>query len=336
MRTENIQQLFQGFTEKNVLIIGDVMIDSYMWGSVQRISPEAPIPIASIKERENRLGGASNVALNIKSLGATPIICSVTGDDANADEFLRLLENKDMDTAGIMKSEQRKTSVKTRIISGGQHLLRVDEENTDALNKEQVNDFSKHLKRILDSKKIDAIIFEDYDKGVLSPELIDFVVEMARKKNILVTADPKQRNFHAYKGVDLFKPNYQEMKTGLKTEFARDNLSAIQGLGTKLIKDMRLQYVLLTLAEAGSVIISRDNIHRVPAEIRDISDISGAGDTVIATATLCLTCGIGMKDIAYVSNLAGGLVCEYSGVVPVDKTELIKELKEKMPAYLSK
>jgi rfaE bifunctional protein kinase chain/domain len=336
MKIKNTDQLFRCFSGKKVLIIGDVMIDSYMWGHVHRISPEAPIPVASINKRENRLGGASNVARNIKSLGAVPLTCSVIGDDANALEFIRLLENDGMDSSHILKSRDRKTSVKTRIISSGQHLLRVDEENTAALDQKEFTSFTCKIEEVITTEKPDAIIFEDYDKGVLSPELISFVVELAHKHHIPTTADPKQKHFLAYQGVDLFKPNYHEMKTGLKTEFARDNLSAIQGMGTKLIKDMGLKYVLLTLAEAGCVIISRDAMHQVPAEIRDISDISGAGDTVIATATLCLTCGLGMKDIAYVSNLAGGLVCEYSGVVPVDKTELINELKEKLPAYLSK
>ncbi len=336
MQIENTDQLFRCFSGKKILIIGDVMIDSYMWGDVQRISPEAPIPVVSIKNRENRLGGAANVALNIKALGATPLMCAVTGKDAYADEFMQLLKKRDMYTEGIITSASRKTSVKTRVISSGQHLLRVDEENTHALSQTEFTSFTHLIDMLIRTEKPDAIIFEDYDKGLLSPELIRFVVDLAHQHNIPVTADPKQRNFLTYKGVDLFKPNYHEMKTGLKTEFTKDDIPAIRGLAARLISEMKVRHVLLTLSEAGCVIVSRDAMHRVPAEIRDISDISGAGDTVIATATLCLACGLNIKDLAYVSNLAGGLVCEYSGVVPVDKNELLSELKAKLPAYLNK
>jgi D-glycero-beta-D-manno-heptose-7-phosphate kinase len=328
MKAENIYPLFQCFKNKNILIIGDVMIDSYMCGSVERISPEAPIPIVTIKERENRLGGAANVGLNIKSLGATPMMCSVIGEDKYAGEFMELLENQGMRKTGIMTSKSRKTTVKTRIISSNQHLLRVDEENTDALDDDTKQSFINHIESLLNSESIDAIIFEDYDKGLLSPEIIEYVIDFARRNTIPVTADPKQKNFHAYRGVDLFKPNHHEMKSGLKTDFAKDNLPAIRGLGTKLVQDMQLKYLLLTIADAGAVIMSRDSMVHSAAKVRDIADVSGAGDTVIATATLCLVCGLGMHEVVCIANLAGGLVCKYSGVVPINREVLMNALEK--------
>lgn len=328
MKTENIEHVFECFADKKILIIGDVMIDSYMWGEVDRISPEAPIPIVCISGRENRLGGASNVARNIRSLGAEPLMCSVIGNDSNGDEFIRLLNEEGMRTDGILRIEDRPTSVKTRIISNGQHLLRVDEENTNVLTDDTVNKLASKITAICESESPDAIIFEDYDKGIITPELIEHVVALAADCKIPVSVDPKKRNFMAYKGVTLFKPNYREMKEGMKTDFAKSDKAMIRGLIHKLMKDLKVEQVLLTLAEAGAVIASEDGEDFLPAEIRNISDVSGAGDTVIATATLCLVCGLDRRDIAYIANMAGGLVCEHSGVVPVMREDLLRELKE--------
>ena len=332
MGIAEIQELFESFKGRNIIIIGDVMIDSYMWGSVNRISPEAPIPVVSVSDRENRLGGASNVALNIKSLGANPIMCSVVGDDDNADEFLRLLEENGMPAKGILHSSRRRTSVKTRIISHSQHLLRVDEEDIDALDYDTENQLKVLFDQLLQEFRPDAVIFEDYDKGVITPGVIKHVVNKANDAGIITTVDPKKRQFLDYAGISLFKPNFKEMKEGLKTEFAKDNHAAIKGLTTRLIKEKQIEKILLTMAEAGVIITNDTEFLHIPAEIRNIADVSGAGDTVIATATLCLCAGCDMYDVAFISNMAGGLVCEYSGVVPVDPEELKEELHEKYKA----
>lgn len=327
MEINKIQELFEAFAEKKILIIGDVMIDSYMWGKVDRISPEAPIPIVSVSGRENRLGGASNVALNVKSLGAYPIMCSVVGNDDNASEFIRLLEENNMPVDGILRSKDRRTSVKTRIISHNQHLLRVDEEDTDVLDSEIEKAFVRHFDELFEKYAPDAIIFEDYDKGVLTPELIRHVVYRANVHGIPTTVDPKKRQFMDYLGVSLFKPNFKEMKEGLRTEFSNDNMAVIKGLCTGLMHENQIDSVLLTMAEAGVVITNKKEFKHIKAEVRNIADVSGAGDTVIATATLCLCSGCSLYDIAFISNMAGGIVCEYSGVVPIDLESLKSELK---------
>jgi rfaE bifunctional protein kinase chain/domain len=327
MKTKVIETVFECFSQKKVLIIGDVMIDSYMWGSVERISPEAPIPVVSISGRENRLGGASNVARNIKSLGAEPLMCSVIGMDGNGDEFLRQMESEGMITDGILRISERPTSVKTRIISSSQHLLRVDEEITDVISAEAEKALFTRVKDTCDTHSPDAIIFEDYDKGSITPGLIEQVVSLAKQMNIPVMVDPKKRNFLHYRGVTMFKPNYREMKEGMKTEFDKTDKAVIKGVINKLRKELQVDQVLLTLADAGAVMASEKEVEFVPAEYRSIADVSGAGDTVIATATLCMICGLDLKQVALIANMAGGLVCEYSGVVPVNRDDLLKELK---------
>jgi D-glycero-beta-D-manno-heptose-7-phosphate kinase len=335
MKSSEIQSLFDSFIGKNIIILGDVMIDSYMWGSVNRISPEAPIPVVSVSNKENRLGGASNVALNIKSLGANPIMCSVVGTDDYSGEFIRLLEQNDMPTEGILRSPHRKTSVKTRIISQSQHLLRVDEEDTDVLNEETEKSLKEHFSQLMIKYQPDAIIFEDYDKGVITHGIINYVVNLANEKGIITTVDPKKRQFLDYHGVSLFKPNFKEMKEGLKTEFAKDNFAAIKGLTTKLIHEKQIQRILLTMADAGVIITNAKDFEHISAQVRNIADVSGAGDTVIATATLCLISNCNDYDIAFISNMAGGIVCEYSGVVPIQKQKLMDELLKKYQENVS-
>ena len=332
MEITEIQSLFDRFADQNIIIIGDVMIDSYMWGKVNRISPEAPIPVVSVNDKENRLGGASNVALNVKALGANPIMCSVVGDDDYAAEFLRLLEENKLPTKGILHSPYRRTSVKTRIISQAQHLLRVDEEDENALDTETETRLKAKFDELLEQYKPKAIIFEDYDKGVITPGIIKHVVNKANEAGVITSVDPKKRQFMDYLGVSLFKPNFKEMKEGMKADFTPDNLSAIKGLIIKLMKDKQIDRVLLTMADAGVVIADENNFTHIEAEVRNIADVSGAGDTVIATATLCMCSGCSLYDIAFISNMAGGLVCEYSGVVPIDRQELMDELEEKYKA----
>ncbi|MGL4364099.1 MAG: bifunctional heptose 7-phosphate kinase/heptose 1-phosphate adenyltransferase, partial [Bacteroidales bacterium] len=201
-----------------ILVIGDVMIDAYMWGKVDRISPEAPVPILESTQHENRLGGAANVALNLQAMGATPLLCSVIGNDERATNFKNLLQAKNLIPVGILTDSSRRTTTKTRVISGSQHLLRIDEETTKPLHDELQKKFFAHIKGLITSEKIDAIIFEDYDKGVLSPQLIEETVKLSQSKNIPTLVDPKKRNFLAYKNVTLFKPNFKELCEGLKLD----------------------------------------------------------------------------------------------------------------------
>ncbi|MDB5274441.1 MAG: rfaE [Chitinophagaceae bacterium] len=318
------EALFAAFAGLKVLVIGDVMIDSYLWGRVDRISPEAPVPILQVENREARLGGAANVALNVQALGAVPYLCAVVGDDLDGNNFLSLLEQNNLPAAGIYQSKERITTIKHRIISGHHHLLRVDQETDKPLVKNDKQQLLTKITALLDT--CDVIIFEDYDKGVIDEELITAVVKLAKAKGIPTVVDPKKRNFLHYKHVTLFKPNRKEMKEGLKwdgnlledkdIEAAVDNLSAL----------LNSNMILLTLSEKGVFIKKeRDPACIIPAHIRKIADVSGAGDTVVSVAALCCALNLAPDKIAQLSNLAGGLVCEQVGVVPIDKKLLQEE-----------
>lgn len=321
----SLEQVFDNFNRLKVLIVGDVMIDSYIWGKVERISPEAPVPIISITNKEIRLGGAANVAKNVASLGAVPILCSVVGNDHDGQAFMDLLSLRNMDVRGIVKSPDRMTTVKERMLSASQQLLRIDRETTKPLDKKDKAELFTRIEQLV--AEVDVIIFEDYDKGVLDKKLIQHVIGLAKKYKIPTAVDPKRQNFLSYEGVTLFKPNLKEIKEGLKVDFRNDDESAISVAASTLRKKLSAEKIFITRSEYGVYILSEAGEHFVPAHMRSVSDVSGAGDTVISTASLCLALNMPDKFIAELSNLAGGLVCEHLGVVSVDKDQLLKEAK---------
>ncbi len=323
---EIIEKAFLEFNHQTILIIGDVMIDSYMWGKVERISPEAPVPIFSVIKKENRLGGAANVGLNVKALGANAIMCALVGDDSKGRVFKTLLKKREMTDAGIMVSKDRQTTVKTRVISDTQHLLRVDEEQTDSLSPEAEKLFLNHIDNLFSQFKFNAIIFEDYDKGNITPNIIQFVVSKANSINIPTLVDPKRRNFIDYKNVTLFKPNFKEICEGVKIDIPKGDFAALGDATHLLRKSLNAKYIMVTLSELGVFVTDNGDYHQIPAQIRDITDVSGAGDTVIGVAACCLAAGLPIREVAAIANLAGGLVCEKVGVVPVDKTSLQNEV----------
>lgn len=328
---QEINTLFERFKKLNILIIGDVMIDSYLWGKVDRISPEAPVPIVAVNKRANRLGGAANVALNVKALGARPVLCSVIGNEDKADTFRHLMQENNLYDGGIYRSENRITTTKFRVIGNNAQMLRVDEEVEHPLIDTDRNAFGKLLQEVFEQEKIDAIIFQDYDKGVITSELIAMVREMAAGKNVPVVIDPKRRNFGEYRQLTLFKPNLKELREGLGVDFKKDDLDSLRKAVRMLHEKQQLEIILATLSDEG-VFISRKNNdgtysdHHIPAHLRSIADVSGAGDTVVSMATLCLVLGMPDYDIAALSNLAGGQVCESVGVVPVNRDKLIREI----------
>ncbi|HET6226978.1 MAG TPA: bifunctional ADP-heptose synthase, partial [Bacteroidia bacterium] len=310
------------------LIIGDVMIDSYMWGHVTRISPEAPVPIVAIDKKEDRLGGAANVALNIQAMGATPILCAVVGDDKNGKLFSELLKKQKIQANTIIESKQRITTVKTRVIGNNHQMLRVDEEINSPLNSKEAQQLLTTVKKIVSAQQIDVIIFEDYDKGCLTPEVIKGVLALANKKNIPTAVDPKKNNFWEYTGVTLFKPNLKELKEGLKLDFDPANNKELSNVVNQFIKKQKIKTALVTLSDKGMYTHSDEIKKIIPAHIRTISDVSGAGDTVISIAALCIAAGLNPITTATLANLAGGLVCEQTGVVPINKKQLLQEALE--------
>lgn len=322
----DLKNTFEAFASKKIIIVGDVMIDTYLNGTVNRISPEAPVPIVQFKSREHRLGGAANVALNIKALGATPFICSIVGKDEEGSLFERLINDSGLSSWGILNSDDRVTTVKTRVIGNNQQLLRVDNERTDPINSLMEFALIERIKEIAEKENIDAIIFEDYNKGVLTPDLIESIISFANENDIVTTVDPKKENFFAYKGVTLFKPNLKELKEGMGKEFEMDDRATFLETVKALKEKITPVYTFITLSEHGVYMNLEDDHLFIPAHLRTIADVSGAGDTVISVATLCLTCSLPAKTIAEMANLAGGLVCEKIGVTTVDKEQLMSEV----------
>jgi rfaE bifunctional protein kinase chain/domain len=323
MHYKSLQEVFDAFNDLKVLVIGDAMIDSYVWGKVERISPEAPVPVVQVKKKEKRLGGAANVVKNIQALGATPILCTVIGNDLEGNYFYDLLEKRNIPGEGIIQSDTRKTTVKERFLSGSQHILRVDDEHIHELNKQEKKALKDRIDYLL--QFVQAVIFEDYDKGVLSKEIIDHTLNRSNELGIPSIVDPKRKNFNYYRGASLFKPNLKEIKEGLKVDLENDDLSTLKEIVIRMKQKMNLKYVMVTLSEKGILISGNGTEVHIPAHVRTISDVSGAGDTVVSIASLCMALHLSPAFIAELSNLGGGLVCEYLGVVSIDKERLLEE-----------
>ncbi|MBU2445488.1 MAG: D-glycero-beta-D-manno-heptose-7-phosphate kinase [Bacteroidetes bacterium] len=320
---ERIQQIFEGLKNKKIAIIGDLMLDVYIWGKVGRISPEAPVPVVDVAEESFRFGGAANVGLNVKSLGGIPLLTGVIGYDREASIFDSILEESHFIKDGIFVDEDRPTTVKTRIIAHSQHVVRIDKEDRNNISEEFESKILNYLKSHLQDLKV--IILEDYNKGVLTKSLIHKVVELANENRILVTVDPKFDNFFEYKNVTLFKPNKKETEDILGTKL--DSEVKVLQAGKELREKLNAKYVLLTRGEKGmSLFSAEDRFDSIPTKARKVADVSGAGDTVIATLSMALAAGADIKEAATIANLAAGLVCEEVGIVPIDKDQLFKNL----------
>ncbi len=328
---ENIENYFQSISGQEILVIGDVMLDEYIEGEVSRISPEAPVPVVNIKNRKKCLGGAANVALNLRAMGAVPLLCGLIGEDAKGYDFLRHMEHFRLPQDGIVRSETRPTTTKIRIIGNKMQLLRVDEETDAALSESDAAHLSGQIRQLLQSRPVKAIVFEDYDKGVITPELIGQVSAWAEEYHIPVCVDPKKRNFNAYRNATLFKPNLSELSAGLqvpKSELQDEKALVAHIRGFMEANGHRM--VMTTLSENGLILCYYQKNGEfaslwIPAIVRNICDVSGAGDTVISIATLGLVTGLSVEQMAETANIAGGLVCETVGVVPIDKALLEKE-----------
>lgn len=340
MQSEKIDDIFQAFHTLKVLIIGDVMVDAYIWGKVERISPEAPVPVVHVRKREIRLGGAANVALNIQALGATPLLCAVVGKDEYGQQFRHLLKQQQILADHIVESATRVTTVKERIIAGSQQMLRVDSEDDSLLNEAESDALMQSIEQAV--PQADVIIFQDYDKGILNEERILKIIKIAQQYQIPTAVDPKKRNFLHYKKATLFKPNLKELKEGLKAQ----QLALVSDAGKGFIEPeilmeasnylkslLQVEVVLVTLSEKGVYVNAPDGSHFILAHVRQIADVSGAGDTVISIAALCLALKFPSQWLAELSNLGGGIVCEYTGVVPIDKRRLIQEAKKHLDFF---
>lgn len=322
---EDFKKLFQSFSSLKVGVIGDLMLDTYMWGKVERISPEAPVPVVTLKEKENRIGGAGNVALNCRSLGASVSLLSVTGNDAEATTLKELLEANQINTSFLIKSNERITTNKIRVISRNQQMMRLDSEISKDLSENDENLLLEKISYFLSVEKPDVIIFEDYNKGVLTEKIINRTIQLCIQSGILTAVDPKRKNFFSYKGVSIFKPNLKEVREGLNILVEDIDKSSLESIHASLAAQLAHQVSFITLSEKGVFYQADEKGSIITSHIRNISDVSGAGDTVIAVASLVYAATKNVQLMAEVANIAGGLVCEEVGTAAINKEKLLKE-----------
>jgi rfaE bifunctional protein kinase chain/domain len=322
---ENFQDLFQQFANLKVGVIGDVMLDTYKWGSVERISPEAPVPIVTVRKEEFRIGGAGNVALNIQSLGATPFVISVTGHDASADQLEALFDEHHIDHRFCLRSSRRITTSKMRVISRNQQMMRLDAEVTYDLDQEEEQHLLEGFKNFVQTIRPDVVILEDYNKGVLTKNVIHTVIDICRKEGILTAVDPKRKNFFEFRGADLFKPNLKEVKEALNLISADPELAVLRQIHSELDQMLHHHISFITLSEKGVFYQQGDEAAIIPSHLRNIADVSGAGDTVIAVAALVYAASRNPYLMSEIANIAGGLVCEDVGTVAIEKARLLHE-----------
>lgn len=325
MASVDFKKLFKNFSSVKIGVIGDVMLDTYWWGKVERISPEAPVPVVTVDRKEFRIGGAGNVALNLASLGTPVSVFSVIGDDEDGQILSGLLREKKIDTGYLLKSGDRITTNKMRVISRNQQMMRLDSETLVPLTAKQEGQLIAQAERFIFEESPAAIIFEDYNKGVLTKNVIQAIIESCKKKMVITAVDPKRKHFFDYQGVDIFKPNLKEAREALNLlleEVTEKNLALIHG---KLKEELNHRISFITLSEQGVFYDDGNASHVVPSHIRNVADVSGAGDTVIAVATLIYVLTQDTRLMAEIANLAGGMVCETVGTVAIDKNELLDE-----------
>jgi rfaE bifunctional protein kinase chain/domain len=319
------EELFNDFNSLKIGVIGDVMLDTYIWGKVDRISPEAPGPIVSLHHKEQRIGGAGNVAINCSSLGAKVFMLGVSGDDDEASQLEQLLKESLIDTTGLIKSIKRKTTNKTRIISRNQQMLRFDAEITDDLNKEEESALLKQISNFIEHEDPNILIFEDYNKGVLTEKVIEQAIALCRASGVITAVDPKRKNFFNYKNVDIFKPNMKEVQEGLNLMFEIADIYQLRNIHEQLHKQLQHKVSLITLSEKGIFYQQLQNAAIIPSHLRNVADVSGAGDTVIAVAAMVYAATKNAHLMAEIANIAGGLVCEEVGTATVDREKLLRE-----------
>ena len=322
---ERLKQIFDSFSAKPILVIGDLMIDEYLWGNVNRLSPEAPVPVVEIENESLRFGGAANVALNLKSLGCEAILLGMIGRDRLGKEFVRLMQEADMPTDGIIYADNRVTTVKTRIIGDNQHIARVDRENTTYLSGQLEKKVREKISQLL--PHVQAVIIEDYNKGLLNKKVIETTLQLANKQQIISAVDPKFIYFLEYTGATIFKPNVKETAQALARVIESEE--DITEAGLELLNRMKAKNVLLTLGPRGLALFEESKkVHRIAAKTRKVADVSGAGDTVISTMTAAMVGGATALEAACLANYAAGIVCEEVGIVPIEKSRLQEEIEE--------
>jgi len=328
--TKSIKNIFNQMRSLKIFVVGDAMLDNYWYGTIDRISPEAPVPIVNILQKESRLGGAANVALNCKALGASVYLLSIVGKDVEGNAFMQKLQENDLDASFCLQSKERITTTKTRVIAKNQQTIRIDNEITTPLSVKEEHHFIDICLRAIQIEKPDILIFEDYNKGLLSENMIEKIITHCKHVGVMTAVDPKLTHFFAYQQVDLFKPNLKEIKEAFKIELPIVNKQSLKKVHEALYQTLQHQHTMITLSEKGIYVQNQQSSHLIASHIRQIADVSGAGDTVIAVASMVLFLTNDIYFAAQLANLAGGLVCEQVGVVSIQKAHLLKEVLEKI------
>lgn len=320
-----LTKLKKDFIGKKIAVVGDMMLDGYYWGDVKRISPEAPVPVVEIEKEFFRFGGAANVLLNIKSLGGSPVPVGLVGNDQEGNIFRDLMKENELRETGLISTDERPTTVKIRVIANKQHIVRIDKEVKDNISEKLEQKVIENVNSVIED--VDAVLLQDYNKGVLTENTIKSIIDIANSKNKLITVDPKFLNFFNYKNVTVFKPNKKETEDAFNIRIVTDE--DIYNAGCLLLEKLNAQNILLTLSDKGIALIDKDkNMTRIPTRARKVADVSGAGDTVISTLTMAMASGIDLAKAAYLANYAGGLVCEEMGIVPINPDVLFEELMD--------
>ncbi len=335
----NLKKIITKFNKANILVLGDVILDEYIAGSVDRISPEAPVPVVWAKKRTYVPGGAANVANNISSLGAEVCLSGVTGKDKNTDILFSELSLRKINTKGLFIEPERHTTLKTRIIAGHQQVVRVDWEHTEPLPKDLNSSIIKFIQKNIDD--FDAIIIEDYGKGVINMHLLAELISLAHSHKKLITVDPKEDHFQYYRGVTSITPNRRELENAIRNLKLKDTTNRfkvnndrlftdkdIDSVALQILEYLQLESMLVTLGEHGMKLLERSGrLTHIPTVAQEVFDVSGAGDTVIGTFTLGLCCGASFLEAAHIANFAAGIVVGKVGTAVTTRKELLERLK---------
>ena len=320
---KNIRKTIANFKNAKVLVVGDLILDEFLWGDVSRISPEAPVPVVWVKKESFMPGGASNVANNLRSLGANVRLVGVIGNDERGAVLKGELEQKGIDISGILADDSRPTILKTRVVAQHQQVVRIDKESTDGLDLRLIKKITGYIKDVIDD--IDALIIEDYGKGVITPALLASIVPFAKRKNKIISVDPKEEHFKYYKGISVITPNNHEAAKAVGFEI-KDN-DSLKKAGAALLKKLGCKIALITLGENGMAVFQKNRpMKHIQTVAQEVFDVSGAGDTVIASYTLSLVAGAGPIESAYIANYAAGIVVGKVGIAVVTPDELLKHM----------
>lgn len=320
-----LKKIISNFHKARVLVVGDLMLDEFIWGKVSRISPEAPVPVVLVNSESFMPGGSANVANNIRALGGRVSVVGLIGDDANGHRLMDSLRDKGIETDGIITDAERPTTLKTRIIAHSQQVVRIDKEKASPIPEHILKQVLNYIKDKIDS--FDAIIIEDYGKGVIVPRLLKEVVALAKKHKRIVNVDPKEEHFSYYKGITCMTPNTNEASRAVGFEIKDD--ATLKRAGERLLKKLNSKAVLITLGEHGMCLFENHNkgMMHIPTVAKEVFDVSGAGDTTIGAFTLALAAKASFKDAAYLSNYAAGIVVGKVGVAVTTKDELMKAVR---------